>query len=53
MISNLDKYKKDLDQLIEEGDNLLNDMNRGGSSFKDNYQSWYSESLAIIKFCLL
>ena len=80
MISNIEKYKKDLEQLISDGGQLLNAMQcecfpkefedaltkafKGKSkseiqeikkklpSFKDKYQSWYSESLAVVKLLL-
>ena len=66
MLSNLEKYKKDLSALIEKGERLLDsiqkeyksesneaDQNTADAkdlpSFRDEYQSWYSESLAAIK----
>ena len=78
MISNIEKYKQDLDKLISNGDNLLNAMQsecypeefeneikkalktkqkinefkKSLLSFKDKYQSWYSESLMIVKLLL-
>ena len=78
MISNLEKYKKDLERLISDGGHLLNamqfecypkefedaskkvmktkrefeDLKNRLPAFKDKYQSWYSESLAVIKFLL-
>jgi hypothetical protein len=80
MISNIAKYKQDLEQLISDGRQLLNAMQcecfpkefedvliktfKGKSkseiqefkkklpSFKDKYQSWYSESLAVVKLLL-
>ena len=80
MISNIEKYKKDLEQLISDGGWLLNAMQcecfpkefedalikafKGKSrseiqefkkklpSFKDKYQSWYSEALAVVKLLL-
>ena len=80
MISNIEKYKKDLEQLISDGELLLIAMKdecfpnesknafmkafEGKSkseiqeiinklpSFKDKYQSWYSESLAVVKLLL-
>jgi hypothetical protein len=78
MISNIDKYKKDLGRLISDGGQLLNamqyecfpkefedaiaktlkdkneiqDFKKKLPSFKDKYQSWYSESLAVIKLLL-
>jgi hypothetical protein len=79
MISNIGKYKKDLEQLISDGEQLLNAMQfecfpkesedalmkifEGSKSkvhefkkklpsFKDGYQSWYSEALAVVKLLL-
>jgi len=76
MISNLEKYKKDLDRLISDGDGLFNAIQfecypgefklqvkkvlkekydqfiKALPSFRDKYQFWYSESLAIIKLLL-
>ncbi|MFA6897143.1 MAG: hypothetical protein WCQ96_02580 [Patescibacteria group bacterium] len=78
MISNIEKYKNDLDRLISSGDLLFNsiyyeyypemfdqqirksikdeakieELKKSFISFLDNYQSWYSESLGIIKFLL-
>jgi len=75
-MKNLEKYKKDLEQLISEGENLLNSIQfefrsdefrtqakkvlkekyepfiKALPSFKEKYQFWYSESLAVIKFLL-
>ncbi|HQD34288.1 MAG TPA: nucleotide-binding protein, partial [Bacteroidales bacterium] len=61
--SNLEKYKNDLDKLIEEGELLKNaliieektknkDNIEINYSFKENYQTWYSESLNLIKIIL-
>ncbi len=78
MISNIEKYRKDLELLISAGGQLLNSMNhecfpkefddalaktlkdksevqdfkKKLPSFKDKYQSWYSESLVVIKLLL-
>ena len=66
-MKNLEKYKKDLNQLIEEGEKLLisirNDLvpkkdnsdlinNCLSKIFKDLYQSWYSEALVLIELIL-
>jgi hypothetical protein len=65
-MNNLEKYKKDLNQLIEEGEKLLisirNDLvpkkdysdliNRYLPNFKNHYQSWYSEALVLIELIL-
>ena len=80
MISNIEKYKRDLEQLISDGGQLLNAMQyecfpkrfenalinafkdkskskiqqikKKLPSFKDKYQSWYSESLVVLKLLL-
>lgn len=77
MISNLERYKKDLDRLILEGEMLLyamlyeslpelfekqekevlkakeyKEFIKKLPSFKQKYQSWYSEALALIKLLL-
>lgn len=76
MISNLEKYKKDLDRLITDGSDLLNAIQieshpiefeaqakkvlkekydqfiKDLPSFRDKYQSWYSEALVVIKLLL-
>lgn len=51
-MNNLGKYKKDLDRLILDGDSLLDAIQKALPMFKDKYQTWYSESLAIIKLLL-
>jgi hypothetical protein len=65
-MNNLEKYKKDLNQLIEEGEKLLisirNDLfpkkdysdliNHYLPNFKNHYQSWYSEALVLIELIL-
>lgn len=74
MISNLEKYKKDLEKLISKGESLHNAMLNECHpeevkkqakenprikesletlpSFREEYQSWYSESLAVVKLLL-
>lgn len=78
MTSNLDKYKKDLEALIKEGELLQfsmyeeckveafkkyiderfpkkkerDDFLKKLPDFKTKYQTWYSESLSVIKFVL-
>lgn len=67
MASNLEKYKDDLDKLIEEGELLKKALIREQESinntknkdnieinyyFTENYQTWYSESLNLIKIIL-
>ena len=62
MVSNLERYKKDLEKLICEGMQLLQsldkcrDLSKSEKSeseklpdFKMDYQVWYTESLAVIK----
>ena len=65
MVSNLDRYKKDLDRLIENGVQLLHSLQKeypfdkyklknrididNLPDFKVEYQSWYSESLRVIQ----
>ncbi len=75
-MKNIEKYKKDLESLISDGDRLhcyihlecypekyqseiekltkeKTDLTKKTlPSFKDKYQSWYSESLALIKLLL-
>jgi hypothetical protein len=76
MQTNLEKYKKDLEQLISDGDMLCDAMQfecvpkefeqqikkvlkektseflKKIPSFRNNYQTWYSESLLLIKLLL-
>lgn len=78
MTSNLERYKRDLDRLIEDGNQLLNAMHykcfpeayekalkriltdkakreeamKKLPDFARNYQTWYSQSLAVVKFLL-
>ena len=75
MVTNLEKYNKDLDRLIANGDLLYLAMNRESNpdkfraslkgtyttdkelasfekklpSFRNDYQSWYSESIVVMK----
>lgn len=65
MISNLERYKKDLERLIQSGKQLLHSIQKeytpeqyeewGEAKLKElpyfdsNYQTWYSEALKIIK----
>ncbi|MEK6647258.1 MAG: hypothetical protein AABY84_11365 [Candidatus Firestonebacteria bacterium] len=75
-MKNIEKYKKDLEQLISEGKNLYDSIQfecfpdefrtkakkvlkdkyesyiKALPSFKEKYQSWYSESLMVIKLLL-
>jgi hypothetical protein len=54
MILNLEKYKKDLDDLIKKGEKLLRILktNKDLIQFRKEYQIWYSESLSLIKIVL-
>lgn len=54
MISNLEKYKKDIDNLIKKGDELLSTLrtNKSLIKFRKEYEIWYSESLSLIKIVL-
>lgn len=78
MQSNLEKYKKDFEKLLHEGEQLLNamelecypkefgdalklvkktqkeitDFKKNLPSFQHKYQTWYSESLLVVKFLL-
>ena len=65
MISNLEKYKKDLQKLLNAGDSLYvamaiqlcdvpleeknTDFVKKLPSFIKDYQKWYSESLVLLK----
>ena len=65
-MNNLEKYKKDLNQLIEEGEKLLISIQNELAfkkdrpdlirvclpSFRNFYQTWYSEALVLIEFIL-
>jgi len=54
LFSNLEKYKKDIDNLIKEGERLLSILksNRSLSQFRKEYEIWYSESLSLVKIVL-
>lgn len=54
MISNLEKYKKDIDNLIKKGEKLLSILrtNEALIKFRKEYEIWYSESLSLIKIVL-
>ncbi|MCK5466026.1 hypothetical protein KAI56_00820 [Candidatus Parcubacteria bacterium] len=52
MISNLEKYKKDLKQLIKNGNALLVDLTKNkdkASVFNSSYQRWYSEAQEVMR----
>lgn len=54
MSSNLEKYKKDIDNLIKKGEKLLSILktNEVLIKFRKKYEIWYSESLSLIKIVL-
>jgi hypothetical protein len=54
MTSNLEKYKQDIQKLINEGERLLSILKNNDDlkKFRKNYEVWYSESLALIKVVL-
>ena len=54
MISNLEKYKKDIDNLIKKGEKLLSILgtNEALIKFRKEYEIWYSESLSLVKIVL-
>lgn len=54
MLSNIEKYKKDIQKLIETGEAILKKMkdNKNLAELRQNYEIWYSESFAVIKIIL-
>lgn len=54
MLSNIEKYKKDIQKLIKAGEAILKKMksNDNLAEFRQNYEIWYSESHAVIKIIL-
>lgn len=54
MQTNLERYKKDIDTLIKEGEKLLSilETNEDLLIFREEYEIWYSESLSLIKIVL-
>lgn len=54
MTSNLEKYKKDIDNLIKRGEKLLSVLKSNNDliRFRKDYEVWYSESLTLIKIVL-
>lgn len=54
MQTNLDKYKKDIKELLKKGEKLLSILttNENLQKFRKDYEIWYSESLALIKVVL-
>jgi len=53
-MTNLEKYKKDIDNLIKKGEKLLSILrtNEALIKFRKEYEIWYSESLSLIKIVL-
>lgn len=54
MQSNLEKYKKDIDNLIKRGEKLLDVLqeNKDIFKFRKGYEIWYSEALSLVKAVL-
>jgi hypothetical protein len=55
MISNIEKYKKDIKQLVQTGERLLGILNGSNENllkFRDKYEIWYSEAYYLIKSIL-
>jgi len=54
MQTNLDKYKKDIKELLKKGEKLLSILttNENLQKFRKDYEIWYSESLVLIKVVL-
>lgn len=52
-MNNLEKFKKDIDNLIQKGDALLKDLkSKNVEKFAQEYEIWYSESFELIKVFL-
>jgi hypothetical protein len=51
-MSNLEKFKKDLELLIKEGEGLLKKSDKNFDDFKNEYEGWYSEANSLIKVLL-
>ncbi|ODS42183.1 MAG: hypothetical protein MSIBF_02275 [Candidatus Altiarchaeales archaeon IMC4] len=52
-LSDLEKYKKEADNLIKHGEELMGALEHNDELiFKRDYDVWYSESLALIKILL-
>jgi hypothetical protein len=54
MLSNIEKYKKDIKNLIKNGEIILKEMKDDESlnQLRQKYELWYSESYAVIKIVL-
>jgi len=53
-MTNLEKYRNDIDNLIKKGKKLLSQLkiNEVLTQFRGEYEIWYSESLSLIKIVL-
>jgi len=52
-MTNLEKYKKDIDSLIERGKKILSYLKWDNLDlFRKRYETWYSESLSLIEIVL-
>jgi len=53
-MTNLEKYKEDIDNLIKNGEKLLSILKTNETliKFRKGYEIWYSESLSLIKIVL-
>lgn len=53
-MTNLEKYRKDIKKLIENGETIFHKLKTQGdlTKQKQNYEIWYSEALYIIKIIL-
>lgn len=55
MICNLERYKNDIEKLVQEGDGLLSILkgdNNNLLKFREEYEIWYSEALYLVKVVL-
>jgi hypothetical protein len=54
MASNIEKYKKDIAELIDSGQAIFDKMktNENLAELRQGYEVWYSESFAVIKIIL-
>jgi hypothetical protein len=55
MISNIEKYKEDIEQLIRTGESLLKTLNGDNENllqFREKYEIWYSEAYYLVKSVL-
>ncbi len=55
MILNLERYKKDIEKLVQDGGNLselLKGENDNLLRFREEYEIWYSEALYLVKVVL-